>query len=274
MTIGIVGLGLIGGSVGLGLRPHYEIVGYDPDPEVRRRAVSKGSVTRAVATLELLSRSSVVVVATPPEAVVDSVALLAPLLEPSAVFTDCSSVKGEIVSRLREVAPAAHRRFVGGHPMAGGHLGGIEHADGSLFRGAPWILTPADDTDPDAVEIARSVPIELGAREVYMSVEEHDHHVAVLSHLPHAVAAALVEVASDLAHPSIAAGSWADLTRVAGSDPELWGQILFQNRREVVQALDVFGEALLRLRASIERGDDLRPMFESVRRKKMEWKQQ
>ena len=224
--LAILGVGLIGGSVGLAARRAggWHVVGYDPAgaaDATRRGAVHEAAtdVTSAVAGADL------VVLAVP----VGAAAGLLPGLGAGAVVTDVGSTKGSIVAAA---AAAGVTRFVGGHPMAGGERGGVAHARPDLFDGAVCLVTPTADTDPAAVEAVEAFWRSLGGRLRRLSPDEHDRLVADVSHVPHVAAAAVARAADPAAVP-LAAGGWRDVTRIAGGDPDLWRDILLDNRGHV-----------------------------------------
>jgi len=161
---------------------------------------------------------------------------------PTTAITDCCSVKRTVMA---EVPPALRAHFVGGHPMAGLHVSGAQHARSDLFRDAWWVLSTYAETDVTALRRVESMVYALDARPVQLDPHDHDEHVALLSHLPHVLAAVLVQMGERLPGQFIAGGSWRDLTRVAGSPPPLWEEILSANRHAV-------GEALAQLRAELE----------------------
>jgi prephenate dehydrogenase len=175
-------------------------------------------------------------------------------LADGGVVTDVAGVKTGIVSAV------AHPRFVGGHPMAGSEQEGIDGADGELFEGATWVLTPTGATDPHAYARLRAVVSSLGSDVVAMRAERHDELVAMVSHVPHLTAAALMTLAADTAtdHTTVlrlAAGGFRDMTRIAAGHPGIWPDVCIENRAEIVGTLDRLGVALARLRDLVVSGD-------------------
>ena len=159
----------------------------------------------------------------------------------SAVVTDCASVKSAIVAGVPE---ALETRFVGGHPIAGNAGQGAKFASPDLFDEAVWVLTPTPRTNPDAVLTVEELVRDLGATPVSMTPEEHDRHAAVLSHLPHLLASALILQSEFLTFPNMAGGSWRDITRVAGSNPRLYADILIQNAPVLLSAIETMRDQL------------------------------
>lgn len=178
-----------------------------------------------------------VVLCTPIGTMKELAGSIAPHLAPDTVVTDAGSVKASVVAQLN---PLLGKKFVGAHPMAGSERSGLAAARSDLFEGAPCLLTPTEASDAHTLERVRAFWISLGARLTEMSPAAHDRLVARLSHLPHAVAFALVNlVAGSLPEGAglLAGGSFRDATRVAASDPGLWTGILSENRHEVAAAL-------------------------------------
>lgn len=242
MRIAIIGTGLIGASIGLGLRrAGWEVTGWDPDAAHRDAAAARGALDPAASLDELLAVApDVVVLAAPPAAVIAAVGEL----DTPALVMDVAGVKAPILAASRL------RRFVGSHPMAGREVAGPEAASATLFRGAAWVVV-ADAADPEDVVLAESVVTALGARPVRMTAADHDLAVAAVSHLPQLVASSLMNEAADRTDAlELVAGSFRDLTRVAASDPALWVDVLAANKGPV---LDVLEDFLGRLRVLADR---------------------
>lgn len=247
----IVGTGLIGGSIGMALRARgWHVAGEDADPERAAQALAGG----AIDAVGHDPSAGVAVVATPAGAV-PSIArglLLSGRLD--LVVTDVSGVKSDLVEEID------HPRFIGGHPMAGSEQVGIAGADPDLFTGATWVLTPTPSTDLTAFAVLQGVVTSLGADVVALSPSDHDRLVAVVSHVPHLVAATLMNAAADDAeHDSallrLAAGGFRDMTRVAAGHPDIWPDICAENADAIVAALDhVLGD-LSAMRDRIARFD-------------------
>jgi len=193
--------------------------------------------------------ADLVFVCVPPNDIVQSLEEVFSYAPPTTVVTDCGSVKADVVAWLDETG---HTMFVPGHPMAGHEKSGPQYASGWMFRGAKWILTPAKCTSRAAIKAVESAVKEFGATPVRVDAERHDREVALLSHLPHAIAAALVKMTSTLESTEASAGSWKDLTRVAGVDPSLWSQILFSNRVEVIKVVKELSAELETLQGALD----------------------
>lgn len=258
-TLGIVGVGLIGGSVGLAARAAgWEVVGVDA-PEVLEKAVELGAVDRA-SKLKEVRGADLVVLAAPISKVTDLVEELVPT---DALITDVASAKGVIV----RAAEARNLRFVGGHPMAGSQLAGVANARPDLFRGARYFLTPTGRTDPDDYREVAQFVRGLGAVPTAVDPEKHDLLMAALSHLPHLMAAALLKVASDISPEalSFAGPSFRDLTRVGASNPELWSDILAENAPALGEALGAFAGAMAQLGSEISNREVMEGRFRQAR---------
>jgi prephenate dehydrogenase len=258
-TLGIIGVGLIGGSVGLAARASgWEVVGVDC-PDVLEEAARSGAIDRA-STLKEVREVDLVVLAAPISKVTDLVVDLTPT---DALITDVASAKSAVV-RAAEVQGL---RFVGGHPMAGSQLSGVANARANLFQGARYFLTPTDNTDPeDYREVAQFVR-ELGAVPTAVDPGKHDLLMAALSHLPHLMAAALLKVASDISPEalSFAGPSFRDLTRVGASNPELWSDILAENAPALGEALGAFAGAMAQLGSEIKDREIMEDRFRQAR---------
>ncbi|HEY8325654.1 MAG TPA: prephenate dehydrogenase/arogenate dehydrogenase family protein [Ktedonobacterales bacterium] len=263
--VAIIGLGLMGGSLGLALRDAAldgVVIGYDATPGVAERAVARGALDLASASVaEAIAGADLVVIATPTlaaEQTLRAVAGQVGHLAPDVVVTDVCSVKAPLVA-LAGQTPGLAQRFVGGHPMAGSERAGIAAATGALYRGARWALTPTAQTAPDALRRMRALIVALGAEPLELDAKAHDDAVAGVSHLPLAVAVALTEtLAAGDDWPTLArlaAGGYRDTTRVAASDPLMWRDILLANRAALLARLDAFSATLARLRASVAHGD-------------------
>lgn len=263
--LGVVGLGLVGGSVGLAAssrRVAARRVGVDIDAEVARKAVEAGAVDEAGTDLAALAACDLVVVAVPIPAFGDVFRRLAEV-GACGVVTDVGSVKAPVLAAAR--AALGEVAFVGSHPMTGSERGGIEAASEILFESAVVAVTP-DGAPREAVERVADFWRALGGVPVRMDAASHDRIVAAVSHLPYVVAALLVvrvaEVARAAGRPdgevawSLCAGGFRDTTRIASSPPPLWREILAANRAEAVAALDALAGDLRRVRDALAEGDD------------------
>jgi prephenate dehydrogenase len=260
-TVAIVGVGLIGASVGLALRERKlarEVVGIGRRSSTLRVARRRGAVTRT--TLDLadgVAHAELTVVCTPVEQIAEHVRAAAGSCPRGALITDAGSTKSEIVSSLDEALERHNPRqamYVGSHPMAGSEQSGPQNARPDLFEGCVTIMTPSEKTPSKTYQSVSRFWRALGAKVIRMVPREHDLAVAQISHLPHVVAAALAAVTPAERLP-IAAGGWRDTTRIAEGMPLLWRQILSQNRFNVLQALEAFCQELSEFRKALTYDD-------------------
>ena len=252
----IIGAGLLGASVGLGLR-HLGVSTWlrdaSPTAEAIGADIGAGSSERlALVAGETVPEPSLIVVATPPDIVVETVAQ-ALAEHPQAIVTDVASVKSAIQEGLR-ARGADLRRYVGSHPMAGRERSGPVAARGELFTTMPWVLCAAPETDPAAVKRVRSLAQDLGAHVTELEADEHDAAVALISHVPQVMSSLLASRLQDtpLHHLSLAGQGLRDTTRIAASDPGLWVQILSANAGSIVPSLHGVREDLDRLINTLE----------------------
>lgn len=268
----VVGTGLIGGSVALALRKNTDAVvrGFDASPVNAKTAMDIGALDELCADLGTgAADADIIVVATPVGEVLPTIEVLAASTGGGTIVTDVGSTKSGIVAKA-EAMLGPRRAFVGGHPMAGTEGEGVASARADLFVDALWILTPTDATDSDAYRRVNTLVGSLGARTLALDPDEHDRLVALVSHLPYAIATALMAVAGDEGDPRVfraAAGSFRDVTRTAGSNPTIWRDIFATNSDAVIRELDQFGAMLRELRSAIAgaRWDDLDALIERAR---------
>jgi prephenate dehydrogenase len=259
-TVAIVGVGLIGGSIGLALRSKKSaerVVGIGRDASRLEEARRLGAIDDFSTDLAGgIAEAEVAVVCTPVTRIVEDILAAARFGPGSILVTDAGSTKARIVDGV-ERDPRGMAAFVGAHPIAGSERQGVTHARADLFEGRSCVLTPTPLTPPDRLERARSFWSVLGCRLFEVDPVGHDERLALTSHLPHAVAAALAaSVPADLL--PLAAGAYRDGTRVAGADAALWAGIFVENRRPVLDALDVFEAQLASFRAALESDDPAR----------------
>ncbi len=256
--VAILGTGLIGGSIGLGVKavsPDTEVVAYDPDPLAGKAAQRLGAVDRLADDPSAAAEGAdVAVLAAPMDALPGVAAEAARASTPPTVVTDVGSAKMDAVAAGEG---AFGPSFVGGHPMAGSERHGIEAASADLFRDAWWILTPTQITSPQAYARVADLVGRLGANPVAIAPSKHDSLVARLSHVPQLTASALVDLATGAgdreALLGLAAGGFRDVTRIAASNPDLWITILRSNRRSVLETLRTLNRKLDVVADSLER---------------------
>jgi len=276
--IGIVGLGLIGGSIALKSRelwPRSLVIAVD-NKDVLETAMRLHAIDVAADDLVVLAEADLVVLAAP---VKQNIALLEELdqhVRVPAVVTDTGSTKREIVAAARSLPPRF--TFIGGHPLGGSAKGGLEHARPDLFAGRPWLLTPehADDAGRqpnDAVDKLTSFVRALGAEPKTVTAEAHDRLLAHLSHLPQLTASALMQVVGEAVGQNglaLAGRGLADTTRLASSPADIWKDIVATNADEIGPALDALIAVLKDLRKDLAQGDRLAEVFDEANR----WREQ
>ncbi len=262
-TVTIVGVGLIGGSVGLALcarRLADKVVGTGSRPATLESAQKLGAITEieldptaAVAVADL------VVVCAPVDRIVEAVRRIAPFCRPGTLLTDAGSTKAEIVDELDRAAasdadwlPEVH--FLGSHPLAGNEKTGPQHATAELFAGRTVVLTPTSRSRTEDVAQLTEFWSGLGAKVIEMSPVDHDAALALTSHLPHLAAAAIAGLTPER-YVTLTAGGWQDSTRIAAGDPSLWRGIMLANRENLLAALDQFTTLLAGYRAALEAQD-------------------
>lgn len=259
-TVAIVGVGLIGGSIGLALQQRglaRQVVGIGRRASSLRKARRHGTVTRTTMRLDRgVSEAELVIICTPVQDIVRRVCEAARFCPASALITDVGSTKALIASEVgRCLSNSAS--FVGSHPMAGSERTGSENARPDLFQDRVTVITPTRHSRSGDVAALQRFWRSLGSHVRQMSPEAHDRMVAITSHAAHVVAAALAAATSEDALPLVATG-WKDTTRIAAGDAELWRQILMMNRTNVLRAMDSVEKVLGKFRSALEAEDDAR----------------
>lgn len=259
MNIGIVGLGLIGGSLGLDLRAAgYQVLGVSRRDKVCQDAIARGVVDDAAVDMALLAAADVVFVCTPISAIASTVQQLIPHLSADAIITDVGSVKKSVVEAITPL----WANFVGGHPMAGTAESGLEAAVRNLFVGKAYVLTPVETTPPAAVKTVEEIARSLEAKIYHCSPENHDKAVAWISHLPVMVSATLIDACISETDPvvlelaqQLASSGFRDTSRVGGGNPELGLMMAQYNRVELLQSLQQYRRSLDDIISQIEQED-------------------
>jgi prephenate dehydrogenase len=254
MRVAVVGVGLIGGSVGMAARRRLgaHVVGWNRSPAALRIALERGAIDEAVARIGDIGAADVAIAGVAVDALEGVVRELCGAL-PGAVVTDVGSTKGALVGAVE--CP----NFIGGHPLAGAEMTGVAHARADLFEGATWYLTPRDATPGVLYERLARFVAGLGAAPTAIAPDDHDRLMAAVSHLPHVVANLLVAQAAEaLGGETLPATgpSFRDATRVAGSNPELWAQIYTANRAALGVQIDDLSRRLAEVRALLDGGSD------------------
>ncbi len=288
--IAIVGLGLIGSSIGLGLRrwsaenvrggqPALEVVGFDSNLDRQSQAKKIGAVDRTEWELrKVVDNADLVVLAAPVLALKEILADIAPLLKHGTAVTDVASTKAEIIDWANEILPRTVS-FIGGHPMAGKETS-IEGADGDLFRGATWCICPSVLATDESIRTVLGMVNALGAEPYFVDPHEHDAYVAGISHLPFVASSALMNaLAADSSWrdmKSLTAGGFRDMTRLASGSPEMHRDVVMTNRAAVQRWLAAYIAELEDFRSRLANddetaADELLAFFTNGRDRRAEW---
>ena len=256
-TIGVIGLGLIGGSLAKTVKLHTEdrVIGCDVDARTLQQAMLLGAIDEPM-TEENLGECDVVLVALYPAAIVSWVREHASQISPDALVIDCGGVKQTICEQLVPLSKEYGWRFIGGHPMAGREFSGFRYAKDDLFDNASMILTPMGDEDPALLQKARDFFMDLGFRRVqFAAPATHDEMIAYTSQLAHIVSSAYVKCPLAQKHRGFSAGSFADMTRVARLSEAMWTELFFDNREALLPEVEGLIERLSAYRDALRDGD-------------------
>jgi len=263
VLVAIIGLGLIGGSIGLALRQgkksRWKIVGYSRRQETVARALSLGAIERGETNLaNTVERAELVIIATPVLTVKEILCKMAPHLRPGCIVTDTASTKVQVMKWAEEMLPP-RVDFIGGHPMAGRETYGIQAAEAELFRRCTYCLTPSERASPESIDTVVGMTKKLGAKPLFIDAQEHDHLVAGISHLPMLLSAALVSLTTKSSSWSrmskLASSGYQDLTRLASGNPEVNAHICLSNQKAIIDWIDRFTKELERYRRLVIDGD-------------------
>lgn len=259
--ISIIGIGLIGGSLAKAFRQRTgirDITAVGRNQKILDRAVADGTITRGFTVLnEHVYNSDIIFICTPVRAAVNYLIELSGRVQPRCIVTDVASTKGEISAAASSLTD--HLRFIGGHPMAGSEKAGYGSSYAHLFENAYYILTPGDNCEQSDLQTMKALIRAIGAIPVELGYREHDLITAIISHIPHIAAAALVNLAGKSESwevmKMLAAGGFKDMTRIASSDPEMWESIIMSNREQVLSALSGYEDILSELRRAVDSGN-------------------
>jgi prephenate dehydrogenase len=280
VLVTIIGLGLIGGSIGLALRqgkkPGWEIVGYSRRQETVAGALSSGAIERGATSLkDAVKQADFVIIATPVLTVKEIFSEIAPHLSSGCMVTDTASTKVQVMKWAEEILPSTVE-FIGGHPMAGKETYGIQAAKADLFQGCTYCLTSSEKALPKSIDKVTSMVKKLGAIPFFIDAQEHDNLVAGVSHLPMLLSTALVSVTTR--NPSwhkmskLATSGYHDLTRLASGNPEVNAHICLSNQEAIVSWIDKFSKELERYRQLVTTGDKrLERALTEANKARQEW---
>lgn len=281
--VAIIGLGLLGGSIGLAMRealPGTVTIGYDADPATRARAQQRGLTQSVVeSAAEAVVGADLVILCVPVGAMASVAAEIAPALREDAIISDVGSAKGTVARALAAALPG--HQIIPAHPVAGTERSGPDAGFAELFRRRWCILTPGPEVAPASLARLTAFWEALGARVEVMEADHHDLVLAVTSHIPHLIAYTIVGTASDLEQVTesevikYSAGGFRDFTRIAASDPTMWRDVFLANRGAVLEMLGRFTEDLTALQRAIRNGDgdalfDLFTRTRAIRRQVIE----
>ncbi len=262
MKIGFIGLGLIGGSIAKAIRqaePDYELIAYDIDEKAVMLAVKEGVINQALPEVnETFGACDIVFLCAPVTQNDENLKKLSGIMKEDAILTDVGSVKGDIHEHIEAMGLSNH--FIGGHPMAGSEKTGFENARANLFENAYYMITPTEETASESLEIYKALVQKIGALPLVLSPKKHDYATGAISHLPHVIAAALVNLVRnederDGVMKMIAAGGFRDITRIASSSPAMWEAICMTNTENIVALLDAYIQSLTDIREKITERD-------------------
>lgn len=274
MTVGFIGLGLIGGSIAKGIRrfhPDARILAHTRSRDTMQYALEEGLIDEACESVgEAYGRCDYIFLCAPVESNASYLQILKPLISPSCILTDVGSTKMDIHERINVLG--MQKQFIGGHPMTGSEKTGIRNAKWQLLENAYYILTPSEEVPQEMVSRYEAFVRSLKALPLILTCQEHDYVTAAISHLPHIIASSLVNLVrkSDSEKKTmkqVAAGGFKDITRIASSSPEMWEQICATNRENIISVLDDYINDLISVKISLAEHDHqkIHDLFETSR---------
>ena len=271
MTVGILGLGLIGGSLARAYaKAGHTVYAWDRDESILSFAQLAGAVTGKL-NRETMGQCQLLLLAIYPGGSIAWLEENASLVSKDALVLDCCGVKQEVCEKCFPLAEKYGFTFVGGHPMAGSHFSGFKYSRSNLFQGAPMVLVPPVFDDPELLQRVEDslAPCHFGSFSV-TTAPEHDRMIAFTSQMPHIVSNAFIKSPTAGSHKGFSAGSYKDLTRVAWLNPGMWAELFLDNREPLLFELDLYIENLIAYRQAIAEGDReaLEALLEEGRRKK------
>lgn len=279
--IAIIGIGLLGGSLGLAIRKRHlarTVFGYVRRTEVIEKCQSLGIVERASCDLEeVVSDADLIILCTPILQMKSLVEKMLPFVKAGTIITDVGSAKAKVVSELENMVNEAGACFIGSHPMAGSEKTGFEYSTNDLFKDAVCVVTPTNRVPQNVLEKIKNFWKAVGARVIELSPELHDELVSRASHLPHLIASQLVLYVLNSDYPKeqsvLCATGFRDTTRVASGSPEMWKDISIVNREQIIKTLEEFIEALRNLKKTLHDGEEEKIMefFKTAKMLRDKW---
>lgn len=273
-TVGFIGLGLIGGSIARAIRKYYpdtHILAHSRSARTTSYALQEGIIDEICGCVdERYAKCDYIFLCAPVECNASYLSVLKPFLKDGCILTDAGSTKSDIHHRVKELG--LQKYFIGGHPMAGSEKTGIENAKALLLENAYYVLTPTEEATEEMINRYRSLVEKIKAIPLILSCEKHDYVTAAISHLPHIIAASLVNLIKDSDYEDetmkkVAAGGFKDITRIASSSPEMWEQICTANSKNILSVLDDYINSLISIKFSMAEHDSRRiyELFETSR---------
>lgn len=266
LSIGFIGLGLIGGSIAKSIRrifPDSEILGFDVDQNALSLAVEEQTLTKTVTAIEAMADCDYIFLCAPVHYNIAYLPILKRIIKDSCILTDVGSVKSDIYKAIHDNRLEDY--FIGGHPMVGSERSGYEAANDRLIENAYYFITPSETVDQEKVTNFRTFIEDLGAIPIVYSPERHDEITAYISHIPHVIASSLVNLVASKEDENgmlkqLAAGGFKDITRIASSNPVVWEHILLSNPEHVTAGLKSFIQELESMVTAIE-AEDARSIY-------------
>ncbi len=274
MRVGVIGLGLIGGSMAKAYRrdPNWLVFGADQDTSIVEFAQIAGGIDGPL-TEEIFPTLDLLLLAAYPQGVIDQLREVAPLLSKDCMVIDLSGIKEMVCNACFPLAEKYGFTFIGGHPMAGTHNSGFKYSRADLFDGAPMVIVPPRFDDIELLDRVRTMllPVRFG-RISAITAQQHDARIAFTSQLAHVVSNAYIKSPTARQHDGFSAGSYRDLTRVAWLNPDMWAELFLTNRSALLFELDTFLSSLQKYREALENEDSntLRALLDEGRRIKEE----
>lgn len=256
MTVGILGLGLIGGSLARAYaKAGHTVLAVDIDKDIQTFAQLAGVISGELNDSNI-SDCNLILLSIYADASANWLEEKAQYISPDAIVIDCCGIKKQICARAFPLAEAYGFTFVGGHPMAGSHNSGFKYSKSNLFQGAPMVLVPPRFDDPLLLQQVKELLEPCGFKRFSVTTAEaHDEMIAFTSQMPHILSNAFIKSPTALNHSGFSAGSYKDLTRVAWLNPTMWSELFLSNKDNILNELNYFIESLLQYKAAIEEED-------------------
>ena len=258
MNVGVLGLGLIGGSMARAYtKAGHCVYTYDQDPIIGEFSILSGVAFQTLSK-ETIGKCDLIILSVYADGSARWLEENARYVSPAALVIDCCGIKAEICSRCFPLADQYGFTFVGGHPMAGSHNSGFKYSRSNLFQGSPMVLVPPRLDDPNLLERCKKAlePCKFGSFSI-TTPEEHDKMIAFTSQMPHILSNAFIKSPTALTHKGYSAGSYKDLTRVAWLNPVMWAELFLSNRENILNELDCYINNIQKYRDAIEANDEV-----------------